>query len=108
MFCALSDLTNEASVESWFLDPLLKKLGFTASDIKLKTSLKEFKVGSGSRSELFKPDYLIMVDGVPAFVVEAKATTETVSDYTYQCSSYCLELNKQFDYNPCHFYLISN
>lgn len=108
MFCALSDLTNEASVESWFVDPLLKKLGYTSGDIKLKTSLKEIKVGSGSKSALFKPDYVIMIDDVPAMVVEAKSTAQSVDDYIYQCSSYCLELNKSFDYNPCHYFLISN
>jgi type I restriction enzyme M protein len=107
-FCDLKALTNEATVEAWFVAPLLDDLGFDASDLKLKTSLREFKVGKGSKSALYKPDYVIQVDGIPTVVVDAKSPNEQIGDYGYQCSSYCLEINKGFDYHPVKFYLLTN
>lgn len=107
-FCDLKALTNEASVEAWFVTPLLDDLGFDASDLKLKTSLREFKVGKGSKSALYKPDYVIQVDGIPTVVVDAKSPTEQIGDYGYQCSSYCLEINKGFDYHPVRYYILTN
>lgn len=56
-FCRKSNPTNGASVETWFIDKLLGYFGYLPEDIKLKTSLKEFKVGKGSISEYYKPDY---------------------------------------------------
>lgn len=53
MLCKRSDLTNEASVETWFTNKLLAYLGYTSDDIRLKTSLKEYKIGRGSKSELY-------------------------------------------------------
>jgi type I restriction enzyme M protein len=107
-FCDLADLTNEASVETWLVDRLLADLKFQPSDIRLKTSLKEMKVGKGSKSALYKPDYVIQVNETPTLVIDAKSPDECIDEFTYQCSSYCLELNKAFDYNPVHYYLLTN
>jgi type I restriction enzyme M protein len=107
-FCDSSDLTNEASVETWFVDRLLVDLGYPSHEIRLKTSLKELKVGKGSKSAWYKPDYVILVDKIPSLVIDAKAPDENIDDYTYQCSSYCLELNKAFDYNPVEYYFLTN
>ena len=43
LFCSRSNLHNEASVETWFVDPLLEHLGFGADDINLKESLKDIQ-----------------------------------------------------------------
>lgn len=107
-FCDLSDLKNEADVENWFVDPLLKKLGYKPKDIKLKKSISELKVGKGSKTVLYKPDYVLMIGGIPTVVIDAKAPSENIEDYEKQCSSYCLEINKLFAYNPVIYYLLSN
>jgi type I restriction enzyme M protein len=107
-FCNSKDLGNEATVEARFVDRLLDHLGFSAPDLKLKTSLRELKVGKGSKSSLYKPDYVILSNGMPTVIVDAKATTESITDYEQQCSSYCLEINKAYDHNPVKYYLLSN
>jgi type I restriction enzyme M protein len=108
LFCRLSDLTNEASVEAWFISKLLDHLGYAPEDIKLKTSLKEFKVGKGSKSEFYKPDYIVQINGFPVLVIDAKNPSENIEDWTAQCSSYCLELNKEYPQKPVEYFLISN
>ncbi len=108
LFCDKETLTNEASVEAWFVNPLLEFLGYQPSDIKLKTSIKEIKVGKGSKSEFYKPDYILVVSDLPTVVVDAKSPDEIIENWTLQCSSYCLELNKLYDENPVKFYFITN
>jgi type I restriction enzyme M protein len=107
-FCARSELTNEASVEARFVNPLLRDLGFAANQIRLKTSLKELKVGKGSKSALYKPDYLVITAGTPSLLIDAKSPTHPIDQFEYQCSSYCLEINKLYDYNPVDYFVLTN
>ena len=107
-FCKRSNLTNEASVENWFVDRLLAYLGFDEDDILVKTSIREFKVGQGARASLYKPDYIVTVNGFPTVVVDAKHPEESIDDWTSQCSSYCLELNKLYEYNPVEYFVLTN
>lgn len=104
----LKDLANEAAVESRFVDPLLEALGFESDDIKLKTSINEFAIGKGHKSVLYKPDYILSVKGVPVAVIDAKNPNEHIDEWEHQCSSYCLELNKLYDYNPVSLYVLTN
>jgi type I restriction enzyme M protein len=108
IFCSLADLKNEAAVESYFIDRLLQHLGYEDEEIKLKTNISEYEVGKGSKKSLYKPDYVILSSGVPTIVIDAKSPKENINDWELQCSSYCLEINKEFDYNPVEFYLLSN
>jgi type I restriction enzyme M protein len=108
IFCSLADLKNEAAVESYFIDRLLQHLGYDDDEIKLKTNISEYEVGKGSKKSLYKPDYVILSSGVPTIVIDAKSPKENIDDWELQCSSYCLEINKEFDYNPVEFYLLSN
>lgn len=108
IFCNLADLKNEAAVESYFVDRLLQYLGYEDEDIKLKTSISEYEVGKGSKKSLYKPDYVVLSSGVPTIVIDAKSPKEDITDWELQCSSYCLEINKEFDYNPVEFYILSN
>ena len=108
IFCTLSDLKNEAAVESYFIDRLLKYLGFSDEDISLKESISEYAIGKGSKKSLYKPDYVVKSSGIPTIVIDAKSPKENINDWELQCSSYCLEINKEFDYNPVEYYLISN
>ena len=107
-FCRRSNLTNEASVENWFVDRLIAYLGFKEEDILIKTSIREFKVGQGSRSSLYKPDYVLLVNGFPTVVIDAKHPNQSIEEWTSQCSSYCLELNKLYEYNPVEYFLLTN
>lgn len=104
----IKDLTNEAEVESRFVNPLLDALGFENENIKLKTSIGEFAIGKGHKPILYKPDYIIHIKGIPVAVIDAKAPSENIFDWEHQCSSYCLELNKLYDYNPVGMFILTN
>jgi type I restriction enzyme M protein len=108
LFSKRSTLTNEASVENWFVDPLLAHLGFTPDDIFLKTSIRELKVGRGSKSSLYKPDYVVRINSFPILVIDAKAPGEDIKKWVEQCGSYCLETNKMYEHNPVEFYMLTN
>ena len=107
-FCSLSDLTNEATVETRIVDPLLSNLGYSHQDIRLKTSISEIAVGKGSKKILYKPDYVLTSDEIPTIVIDAKSPATSLELWEFQCSAYCLEINRLFDYNPVtHFVLIN-
>jgi type I restriction enzyme M protein len=109
ILCDLSDLSNEASVESWFINPLLEMLGYVASEIKLKTSIDSIKVGQGRKKVSYKPDYIVSVDGLPVIVIDAKSPDENIDNWVSQCSSYCLEINRLFDgFNPVKYFVLTN
>lgn len=108
LFCQKNDLSNEATVESCFVDRLLTHLGFEDSNISRKDSISEFAVGKGGKKTLYRPDYVLKVAGIPAVVVDAKSPTENIDDWEHQCFSYCLEINKEFDYNPVKYFVLTN
>ena len=55
-FCRIKDLTNESSVEQFFVIRLLQDLGFKDADIKTKESIDELVISAGGRTkEKYKP-----------------------------------------------------
>ena len=60
-YCRSTDLTNEASVESFFVLRLLADLNYEDREIKTKRAIDEVSVSRGGRThrEPYKPDYLI-------------------------------------------------
>lgn len=107
-FCSFNDISNEAGVEKLFIDRLLEDLGYDDTDIYVKENISEFAVGKGSKKVLYKPDYILKSSGVPSIVIDAKSPKVNIDNFESQCSSYCLELNKEFDYNPVNYYVLSN
>ena len=107
-FCSRSNFSNEASVETWFVDPLLKKLGFGAEDINLKTSLSEYRLGKGSKAFWYKPDYAVLANRFPTLIIDAKRPTEDINDWVQQCASYCLEINRSYEHHPVEYFIVTN
>ena len=107
-FCSRSNLSNEASVETWFVDPLLKELGFGPEDINLKTSLSEYKIGKGSKALWYKPDYVVLANRFPTLIIDAKSPNQDINDWIQQCSSYCLEINRSYEHSPVHYFIVTN
>lgn len=107
-FCDNGQLTNEASVEATFLIPLIWDLGYEHKDVSFKESISEIPIGKGSKKILYKPDFVLKADGIPYVVIDAKSPAENINEWTLQCSSYCLEINKLYDYNPVQYYAITN
>lgn len=107
-FCHSSDLTNEASVESFFVLRLLKDLGYADGEVKTKRSIQELKVPKGRQKELYKPDYLLMLAKKPRWLIDAKSTDERIEDFTHQCAGYALQINRKYKDRPCRYYMLTN
>ncbi len=107
-FCRSTDLTNEASVETFFVSRLLEDLGYEDREVRTKQSIQQLRVPKGSKSELYKPDYLIVCKNKPRWLVEAKSTEERAEDFTYQCAGYALQINRKYPDRPLHYYMLTN
>ena len=60
IYCERKDLSNEASVETFFVNRMLSDLGFKDKHIKTKESLKNLMVAKGSKKFQYKPDYCLI------------------------------------------------
>lgn len=107
-FCRSTDLSNEASVESFFVLRLLADLGYEDREIRTKESIQRIRVPKGSRRELYKPDFFLVCDDVPRWLIDAKSTDERIEDYTYQGAGYALQINRQRAERPVRYYMLTN
>lgn len=108
MFCRSTDLVNEASVESFFVLRLLKELGYEDKEIRTKRSIQELKIPVGRKKEPYKPDFLLMCRRRPRWLIDAKSPYERIEDYTQQCASYSLLINRKYKERPLRFYMLTN
>ena len=109
VFCDLSDLTNEASVEAFFVNRLLEHLGYRDRQIKPKHSIDSLTVAKGHKKLKYKPDYVLVVNRLPRCVIDAKSPDEDLDDWVEQCSGYCLALNRQHEKaNPVRYFVLTN
>lgn len=108
-FCELKVLTNESSVEQFFVIKLLKDLEYRDKDIKTKQSIQSLAIGKGSKKELYKPDYVCFVKNKPRLIVDAKDPNLNVDDFLYQVSGYALALNQKYrKSNPVRYVALTN
>ena len=108
-YCQLKSLSNESSVEQFFIIRLLTDLGYNDAEIKTKESIKKLTIGAGRTKEPYRPNYVCFVESRPRLVIDAKAVNENIDDYVYQCAGYSLALNrKQKGINPVKYFVLSN
>src|ERR1035438_3574081 len=88
IYCKREDLTNEASVEMFFITPLLKDLGYKNSQIKTKQNLGFLTVGRGHKREKYKPDFAILCRQLVRCIIDTKGTAENVDNWVEQCSEH--------------------
>lgn len=109
LFCNRSDLSNEASVEAFFVMRLLQELGYKDNQIQNKKSISELAVPLGSKKVNYKPDYVLSFRKKPKVVIDAKHPDEPLGKWIKQCSGYCLLLNQQFlEDNPVDYFVLTN
>jgi len=94
LYCEKKSLTNEATVEIFFVNRLLTDLGYKDKNIKAKESIDKVVIAKGSKKISYKPDYIIVEKKSPLLVIDAKAPNEKIADYIEQCAHYCLLLNR--------------
>lgn len=105
--CKKDDLTNEATVETFFVDRFISFLEWDDSKLKLKKSIEEFTINQGRKKLNYKPDYILLNDqGQPYIVIDAKSTTEQIQKFKGQCASYCLMLNQTNE--TVKYFILSN
>jgi type I restriction enzyme M protein len=107
-FCRSTDLSNEASVEMFFVARLLADLGYEDREILTKKSVQELRIPRGSRAELYKPDYILVCGDLPRWLIDAKSTTERIEEFTYQCAGYSLQINRKYEQRPLRYYMLTN
>jgi len=107
-FCRSEDFSNEASVESFFVQRLLEDLGYLDEEIKTKASIAELQVGKGRKKEPYKPDYLLFCKKKPRWIIDAKSPGENPDNYVGQGSGYCLAANMKYEDNPVHYFMLTN
>ena len=107
-YCRSTDLTNEASVETFFVNRLLADLGYRDSEIKTKQSIQQLRVPRGRQAELYRPDYLLVAKTSPRWLIDAKSTDERIEDYTYQCAGYALQINRKYEDRPLRYFMLTN
>ena len=95
LFCELSALHNEASVEQFFVSRLIESLGYTDTQIKPTNSLEKLKVSVGRKKFSYVPDYAIVINRKVRWICDAKAPTEKLDVWEGRGRSYALELNKK-------------
>jgi len=59
-YCCSTDLSNEASVESFFVLRMLADLGYEDSEIRTKQAISELDIPRGSQTERYKPDFILV------------------------------------------------
>ncbi len=107
-FGKLADLSNEATVEQFFVARLLKDLGYKDAQIKPKVTIDELKISKGRTSEKWRPDYGITVGSKVRWIIEAKGVEEDLDEWVGQSQSYCLALNSLQPDNPVEFFMLTN
>ena len=107
-YCSSADLTNEASVEAFFILRLLPDLGYEDEEILPKASIKDLSIPRGSIAERYKPDFVLATSGKPRWLIEAKAPAERVEDYAYQGAGYALEINRRTPERPLRYFMLTN
>ena len=111
----IDDLQSESDVEQKLVFPLLTGaapggLNFWASDVATKVSLKALRIDKGRSERLYYPDYVVVLAGLPAIVVEAKSPKESVDDGFREARLYAAELNALYPagVNPCAHVIACN
>ena len=105
IYCERKDLSNEASVEAFFVNRMLADLGFKDKHIKTKESLASLTIAKGSKKYSYKPDYCLVITK-PKLILDAKSPSENIYDWVEQCAHYCLLLNRKDE--QVEFFIVTN
>ena len=119
MFTALEDFDfqllgnkefKEDSVREEIIRPILKELGYSAGGLNRivrSKSLKHpfVKIGSQERSVRIIPDYLLLVSNKPAWTLDAKAPTETITSGQHVEQTYSYAIHPEV---RTHFFALCN
>lgn len=111
----LEDLKNESDVEQKFIYELLTQespfgLGYLASDFRTKVDIRKLTIDKGTKRDIYYPDYIVVVEGLPLIVIEAKEPNSKLDDALKEARLYATEINSNYQagFNPCSKIIVSN
>jgi hypothetical protein len=106
--CKLDELRNESDVEQKLVWRLLSNaapggLGYASAEIYTKANIKTFEIEKGNAKKVYRPDYIVLIAGLPVLVVEVKHPDEELDDAIREARLYAAELNSLYPsgLNPC-------
>jgi hypothetical protein len=115
LYCSLDDLKNESDVEQKLVWPLLASpvpggLGFAPPEIYTKTNIRYLEIEKGTSKKVYRPDYILLIAGLPLVTIEAKHPDEEVEEGLREARLYAAELNAQYPggINPCFRVIATN
>ncbi|UFH55399.1 type I restriction enzyme HsdR N-terminal domain-containing protein [Spirosoma sp. KNUC1025] len=90
------NLYNESDVEQKFIYPLLTNnvptgLGYSNYDFRTKADIRKIKIDKGTKSSIYYPDYLIIIQGLPLLIIEAKTVGEDLEAAWKEARLYATE-----------------
>ena len=93
------DYSSELEVESKFVYPLMRHLGYSPADLRMRVSV-EVRVGRQPVTGI--ADWVVYREGKPIIVIEAKEKRQDLNSLVQdQARSYCFALN-------CPSYVLTN
>jgi Type I restriction enzyme R protein N terminus (HSDR_N) len=102
------DLSSESDVEQKIVNILLTQdipigLGYSDFDYRTKVDIRKIAIDKGTKKKLYYPDYAIIIDGLPAVIIEAKTPDENLMEAFRQARLYATEINSSYhtNVNPC-------
>jgi hypothetical protein len=111
----MDSIISESDVEQKFILPILTSempngLGYSISDIITKRNIRSFEIDKGTSKKVYFPDYLLIANGFPIVVIEAKKPEEDVYEGFREARLYAHELNAIYrtKINPCYYIIASN
>ena len=83
IFCKKTELLNESDVEQKFILQMLTNqpplgLGYSFSDFRTKPDIRQILIDKGKSKKLYYPDFIIIINGFPSLIIEAKGPKEDV------------------------------
>ncbi len=108
-FCERKVLRNESDVEHFFIDRLLKDLGWKDNTILTKHLIPKYLIGKGTTKKEHRPDYALRINKISVSVVEAKHPDLKIEDYFHEAQDYSMIINRGYiGINPVTYCLVSN
>ena len=109
-------INNESDVEQKFILQLLTDnqptgLGYSLCDFKTKPDLRQLEIEKGRAKKLYYPDYIVLLQGLPVIVIEAKhPDDDNLEEALREARLYATEINALFPskFNPCRKLIATN
>ena len=85
VFCNLEDLKNESDVELKLIMPILSRAepegcGYSPAEIYTKANIRYLAIEKGKAEKIYRPDYIMVISGLPMLVIEAKHPDESLEE----------------------------